>query len=296
MRPPIELRNSNMVTLLGTVDAHSIEDGRSGGCAYAFQSEYIRGHEADPGEAATDGICFHATAAIYGRWLSRYGYSGRLPHHRRRLLDILEDQMKRHGIDGDRAVALREMGEFFGGTWKFDRDATHIFEQRWFFTLDWQEIPAQRNRPVAKPESDYIGMTLDHLWYKPTPREVTFVDFKTGDGARGLDYSEDAKHNEQLQIYARGVLAKFPECERVTARIWGLKGGSHNISEYEFARGSVEQIVDERIAEAVSRLDSLWGQHRNNDWPATGDHSAACRYCSVPGGCPRLKDIFEVVL
>ena len=212
-------------------------------------------------------------------------------------MDILNSEIRRHQIPDYRSEDLRELGMFFAETWKYDKDAEHIFEQRWFFTLAWERIDTipRMNVPTpmwCKPGEDWVGSTLDHMWYKPTPKHISFVDFKSGDGARGLDYSEEAKHNEQLQMYSAGVLARFPECETVTARIWGLKGGSYNISEYDYTRETVFPVVNDRISDGRKRLDELWAEFGTDAWPATGDHAGACRYCSIPGGCPKIRGMF----
>lgn len=291
-RPPVQIRHSSLNTLLGVIDPHAPGIGRSGGCSLAYQVEYCRGYQADPGIAALKGICFHVVFAKWKRWLGKNRLSGRLPHHKARLLQILESEMKVHGIPDYEFEDMRELTMHFGATYKYDKDATYVVEQRWFFTLNWEEIPGNGVRPAYVPEDDYIGMTLDELKYKPTPREIYFRDEKTGDGARGMDYDEDAKHSEQLQMYACGVFSKFPECEKATGELAGIRGGEYNRSSWEFRRETVFPVVNDRISDGRKRLDELWAEFGTDAWPATGDHAGACRYCSIPGGCPKIRGMF----
>lgn len=306
-RPAIQWRHSCLATLLGTPDLHVEQYYR--GCPSAWQNEYLRGLEPPSGDPATIGIVDHSIAAAWARWIvSRLIKFSKWNAHKfePRFLELVEQVIAQEKPPAHLHDEIRERAMLWFYTFELKQpDATHIFERRFWFDMDWQPlVPVESldNRDMIRgilldrqrEGLDSIGMTLDHCWFVER-REVAFLDEKFGFTALRLDVSEQARENEQLQFYTRGVFALFPECEIVHSAIHGVLGGERNKSEATWIRGAVDDKVDERLGRGVDAADALWEVHGEADYPATPDNSV-CRFCNRVGGCPHGQELITSAL
>lgn len=303
-RPPIAWRHSSISVLLGTPD-HKVEQFYCG-CPAAFQQEYLRGMEPESGDPATIGIVNHAIAAAWARWLVdrkiKFSKWNAEKFHDRYL------ELAQRVIEAEKpAPHLYDDIMANADLWFFSfelkqPDAHHIFETRMYFGMDWQPlVPLDKLRDKELVRSvlqaeytagrDTIGMTADRIWHSGEG-EISFSDLKFGHTARGLDVTDQARHNEQLQFYTRGIFAMFPEIDNVNGSIWGVLGGERNVSQASWYRGSVEEAVQARLDKAVGLADALWMVHGEDDWPAVPDNSV-CRFCSRVGGCPLAGSLLQ---
>lgn len=113
--------------------------------------------------------------------------------------------------------------------------------------------------------STWLRMVLDVLWERD-PKEWTVVDYKTGKRV-------DAKHKDQLSLYALGVFAINPKLDRVRTELWYTKPGE--LVEDTFCRADVPQIRKRWEARVAPLLeDTVF-------LPTPGDK---CRFCPFKAG------------
>lgn len=303
-RPAIQWRHSNLAVILGSPDLHVEQYYR--GCLSAFQQEYMRGLEPESGDPATIGIVDHSIAAAWARWIvSRLIKFSKWNAHKfePRFSELVEQIIQQENPPKHLHDEIRSRALLWFYTFEIKQpEAVHIFERRFWFDMDWNPlVPLESlgNREMVRDVLterqrlgvDSIGMTLDRCWFME-PREISFLDEKFGDTARGLNSSEKARKDEQLQFYTRGIFAMFPECEIVHSAIHGVLGGERNKSEASWVRGGVEEMVQQRLDKGVAAADAAWAVYEDGDWPATPDNSV-CRFCNRHGGCPLAQGLLD---
>jgi hypothetical protein len=257
-------------------------------CPLSYYMQYMTpGFSYFQGVQALKGSLGHAIAAEYIPHLDR--------KRRRRDFDAYAEIIERHlqGYPRYIADAVRSVGEVFVGVFEWDRTAEQ-HQTEFLLVVDRDYKPTDEYRlddegHVHPTTKDICVGRIDYRFTKSAGRSATIWDLKMGEEHSHLDA---AMQSWQGQIYCALDFWCNPQRERNIFRLWGVKYGRKNVSDWEYRQPDTACIpARERFELGFERLDALHLlTELGEPWPARDEAPETCKYCPVPGHCPFNQD------
>lgn len=239
------------------------------GCPQHYQETELRGTKEYKGEITRNGTIFHDFMRLYGR--------ARVKRKAPQSYDLANSclswvlrwhRLKRTDLPASWHIAW----EVFVSADRIDLEAKHRFEQRLVLNRAWEAVaPGQWD----KPQFDIFGWEADRISEYDGGKIAVVNEVKSG--WQQFDYQSAAEH-DQGAAYCGAWMLMNPQCERATLKLFGPLYGSNNRSEFTFDRDIVPRF-QAWVEDAFVRLDSLYAEYGDNDWPAKA--CFGCRFCGL---------------
>lgn len=263
-------------------------------CPFRFEHEYL----------AETRSRFQSIAALRGT----YGHGiaeEYIPHlarkNKRRDYDAFAEIVERHlaGVPYWIAQPVRDTAETFVSVFELDKTAeSHQTEillvvDRDFKPTDEYELDADMH--VHATTKDIFTGRIDYRLVKSAARYALLWDFKTGELH---SHADAARESWQGQLYCALDFWCNPERERNTFRLWGVKYGRRNVSDWDYPHPETAcEPARQRIEQGFARLDALWMlRELGEPFPARDEEAGTCQYCPLPGRCPLNMEVMEELL
>lgn len=188
------------------------------------------------------------------------------------------EQLQGHTVEWD-TIADPEWTEEM---WQVSREYVEFAKQTIEFFCGTHPVLifVEQQFSTARFIPDGFG-TADLIVVCPALRLVIVIDLKTGKGN-----IVEAENNEQMRIYAAGVidwLGPFADVELVVAAI--AQPRLNHWPREELSTAELEQWIQQTVIPAAQKA------HKGSDELVVGDH---CNWCKAEGQCPaqakRLKE------